>query len=166
MTALLPADEARPHPLDRVEELAEANDWLLDRSGDDEVNMIVAAGWGDLQLSLNWRDDYESLHVACAFDLKVPQARRGDIGRLLNLINEQLLFGHFDLWRQDGSVMFREGLVLTGGAGLTDAQCESLIHVALDTCTRYYPAFQFVIWAGKTPEDAIASCLLETVGEA
>jgi hypothetical protein len=33
-------------------------------------------------------------------------------------------------------------------------------------CERYYPAFQFVIWGGRSAADAIASSLLDTVGEA
>ncbi|CAN5311171.1 YbjN domain-containing protein [soil metagenome] len=165
MTALQQI-QSTPHPLDRVEELAEANDWVLDRTAEDEVNLIVGASHGDLQLSLSWRSDFESLHVACAFDLKVPPLRREEVGRLVNRVNELLLFGHFDLWRDEGSVIFREGLVLAGGAGLTDEQCETLIHVALDSCARYYPAFQFVIWAGKAADEAIAACLFETVGEA
>ena len=38
--------------------------------------------------------------------------------------------------------------------------------LAVAECERYYPAFQFVIWGGRTAEDAIASSLLDTVGEA
>jgi hypothetical protein len=82
------------------------------------------------------------------------------------MLNEQLYFGHFDLWRHDGSVMFRNSLLLAGGAGSNDAQCETLISLAVDACERYFPCFQFVIWAGKTAEDALAASLIETVGEA
>src|SRR5438876_3947650 len=93
----------RLSPLDRVERLANARDWFVDRAGDDEVNMIVGAQWGDLTVSLNWRDDVESLHIACSFDVRVPGGRREEIGRLVTMLNEQLYFGHFDLWRHDGT---------------------------------------------------------------
>jgi hypothetical protein len=62
--------------------------------------------------------------------------------------------------------LFRNGLLLTGGAQATEAQCEALIDLALDACERYFPAFQFVIWAGKSADDAMRSCLIETMGEA
>ena len=62
--------------------------------------------------------------------------------------------------------MFRNSLLLTGQADLNEAQCEALVHTGLDACERYFPAFQFAIWAGKSAEDAIRSSLLETVGEA
>jgi len=41
-----------------------------------------------------------------------------------------------------------------------------LIEIAITECERFYPAFQFVIWGGKSPAEAIAAAMLETVGEA
>ena len=57
-------------------------------------------------------------------------------------------------------------LLLTGGAEANDAQCESLIRLAVETCERYFPAVQFVVWAGRNAGEALESSLLETVGEA
>lgn len=154
------------NPIDRVEHIAHGHEWFIDRSAEDEVNMIVAATWGDMSISIHWREDFESLHIACSYDFKVPPARREEIGRLLNLVNEQLYFGHFDIWRQDGTVLLRNSLMLAGGARVTDAQCEALIRVSIETCERYYPSLQFVVWAGKSAEEALESSLLDTVGEA
>jgi hypothetical protein len=154
------------NPLDRVEHIAHGHEWFIDRSAEDEVNMIVAATWGDVSISIHWREDFESLHIACSYDFKVPPARREEIGRLLTLVNEQLYFGHFDIWRQDGTVLLRNSLMLAGGARVTDAQCEALIRVSIETCERYYPSLQFVVWAGKSAEEALESSLLDTVGEA
>jgi hypothetical protein len=154
------------NPLDRLEQIAHGHEWFFDRSSEDEVNLIVAANWGDLSVSIHWREDFESLHLACSYDLKVPANRREEIGRLLTLINEQLYFGHFDIWRQDGSVLLRDNLILSGGARATDAQCEALIHIGIETCERYFPCLQFVIWAGKGAEEALEASLLDTVGEA
>ena len=84
----------------------------------------------------------------------------------MTLINEQLYFGHFDIWRRDGILMFRDGLILSGGVEISEQQCEMLIRMALQSCERYFPAFQYVIWAGKPAEAAMESCLMETAGEA
>ena len=159
-------DTEPSNPLDRVERLAEARDWAFDRSTPSEVTMRIEGGWSDLSVSMCWRDDLETLHVAAAFDVKVPPARRDETGRLIARINEQLLHGHFDLWLSDGSLMFRNNLLLTGGAEANDAQCETLIRLAVETCERYFPAVQFVVWAGRNAEEALESSLLETVGEA
>ena len=104
-------------------------------------------------------------HCAVTPDLKVPEKRREEVVRLLSLVNAQLLLGHFDLWA-DGSVLYRNALLLTGKAEANDAQCESLIHLGLAAVQTYYPAFQFVIWAGHSAEEALDSALLETMGEA
>jgi hypothetical protein len=154
------------HPLETIEHLAHRYEWSVERSADDEINMIVAGSWTDLHLSLNWNDFLEGLHLACLFDLKVPERRRDEIVRLVAMINEQLFFGHFDIWHKEGSLMFRNSLLLTGQADVSEAQCEALVHTALNACEKYYPAFQFCIWAGKSAEEAIQSCLMETIGEA
>jgi hypothetical protein len=166
MTVALATRSDTSHPLETVEILADRNEWFVERSADDEINMIVAGTWTDLHLSLNWNDQLEGLHLACSFDLKVPPRRRDEIVKLVAMINEQLFFGHFDVWRNEGSLMFRNSLLLTGQADVSEAQCEALVHTALDACERYFPAFQFTIWAGKTAEEAIQCCLMETVGEA
>lgn len=159
-------DHAEYNPLDRVEMLAEDRDWPVNRSNVNEINLVVAASWCDLQLNLNWRDDLESLLAACYLESKVPQARRAEVARLTSLINEGLIQGHFDLWRENGTLLYRNGLILAGGAEASEAQCDTLIRLAIDSCERYYPAFQFVTWAGKTAEEAIEASLFETMGEA
>jgi hypothetical protein len=77
--------------------------------------MIVGRGWSDLHVSINWREDLDGLHIACSFDLKVPSNRRGEVAGWSTLINEQLLFRHFDLWATEGNAAVRNGLLLTGG---------------------------------------------------
>jgi hypothetical protein len=41
-----------------------------------------------------------------------------------------------------------------------------MIQLALAACERYFPALQFVIWAGRSAGEALDSSLLETMGEA
>lgn len=86
--------------------------------------------------------------------------------KLLALVNEQMWLGHFDMWSQEGVIMFRHALVLAGGATASDRQCEAILDAALDAVERYYPAFQFVVWAGKTARESMDTALFETVGEA
>ncbi len=165
MTAFAESNLKSSNPLDRVERLAETKAWNVDRTNDHEVVMLVGGGWADLNLSFTWRDDLESLHFACVLDLKVPEKRRDEVAKLLATINSQLVHGHYDLW-SDGSIVFRYALVLAGGARVNDAQCEAIIALGLQTTQTYYPAIQFVIWAGHSADEALKSALLETMGEA
>jgi len=62
--------------------------------------------------------------------------------------------------------MYRQALVLPGGMTASTAQCEALLAGALHACERYFPAFQFVIWAGKTAAEAMTAVMFDTAGEA
>ncbi|MNT93954.1 hypothetical protein D3C72_2355360 [compost metagenome] len=74
--------------------------------------------------------------------------------------------GHFDLWRQEEVVIFRQSLLLAGGAEPTNQQVEVLLSSALDACESYFQAFQFVVWSGMDAQRAVDAVLFETVGEA
>jgi hypothetical protein len=110
--------------------------------------------------------DIEALHLACAFDLRVPERRCTEVQALITLINERLWVGHFDHWVTEGIVMFRHALVLAGGTEASGKQCEALLGTALESCERYFTAFQFVVWAGKTAREALDAAMFETSGEA
>ncbi|MGD9786261.1 MAG: YbjN domain-containing protein [Hyphomicrobiaceae bacterium] len=153
------------HPIDLIEQMAVANDWDVDRTSDDELTLLIAGTWTDYQLTLNWRDDLETLHAACAFDFRVPEYRLNEMYRLIAQINEQMWIGHFDLWASDGLVMFRHSLLLNG-AVCTPRQSDALLKAALEACERYYKAFQFVVWAGKESREALVSAMFETEGQA
>jgi hypothetical protein len=56
--------------------------------------------------------------------------------------------------------------LLLAGADTHVGQCEALLRAALEACERYYQSFQFVVWAGKSPDEALAATLLETQGQA
>jgi len=98
--------------------------------------------------------------------LKVPDRLRNEVQHLISYINEQMWIGHFDLWKKDGLVMFRHALMLTGGIEASGKQCEALLGMALDACERYFPAYQFVVWAGKPAREALDAAMFETAGEA
>lgn len=154
------------NPLDVVERIASVNDWTFERAGDDEINILIKGRWNDYQVSFTWMGELEALHLACAFDIKVAERRRAEVQQLIAHMNEQMWIGHFDLWPDDGLVMFRHALVLTGGVEATDDQCKAVLGTAIDTCERYFPAFQFVLWAGKSAREALDAAMFETSGEA
>jgi hypothetical protein len=159
-------EETCGNPLDVVERMALTNDWSFERAGEDEIAILVRGKWADYRVSYTWMDDIEALHLACAFEFKVPDHCRTEVQHLLTLINEQMWIGHFDVWAKDGLVMFRHALVLAGGVTATDGQCEALLSTALDSCECHYPAFQFVVWAGKTARQALDAAVFNTVGRA
>ena len=154
------------HPLTVVESIAADNNWPFERSGEDEITIVSKGQWTDYQISFTWMHEIEALHLACAFDMKIPENRRSEVQRLVAAINEQLWLGHFDIWTHTGMIMHRQALVLPGGLTASARQCESMLAGTVHACERYYPAFQFVVWAGKSTAEAMAAAMFDTEGEA
>lgn len=154
------------HPVDIIERYANDNNWSFERPVIDEIALSVAGKLADYQLSFSWMDDLEVLHLACVFDLTVPELRVAEVYRLLSRINEQMLFGHFDFWETEGAIMYRQTLLLAGGVEPTHEQVEMLLSSALESCENYFTAFQYVIWSGANAARALDSVMFETQGNA
>ena len=75
--------ERQSNPVDMIEHLAGLNDWAFERAGDDEITISASGGWADYHVSFSWMEDDEAIHLACAFDLKVPEARKLEVMPLL-----------------------------------------------------------------------------------
>lgn len=160
------AFERQSNPVDMVEFVAAINDWSFERNCEDELGLCVDGEWTQYQVSFCWMEDVEALHTSCSFDFNVPEHRRDEVLKLLSLINGQVLMGHFDIWADEGTVIFRQSLLLSGGAEATNRQVEMLLSGATDTCEIYYQAFHFVVWSGLPAQQAINLVLFDTKGNA
>ena len=167
MTALSTETEiVATNPIDLVEEIVLANEWPHDRSSDEEMVVEISGRWCDYRLLFVWQEEISALHFSCSFDMKVPKARKLPVYELLAIVNEKMWLGHFDVCSDTGLPMFRHAVLLRGAMGASVEQIEDLVDMALTECERFYPAFQFVIWGGKTAEEAVISAMIEPVGEA
>ncbi len=154
------------HPMDIIEQVVSANDWLFDRCNDQEMSVQVPGHWCDFSLHFAWNEQAGAMHFTCAFDMRVPEERKQVVHELLALINEKMWMGHFSIWNEEGLPMYRHALPLRGSFGPSVEQMEDLVDTAIDECERFYPAFQFVIWGGKSAPDALTAAMFDTVGEA
>ncbi|HZB92524.1 MAG TPA: YbjN domain-containing protein [Stellaceae bacterium] len=167
MTALsLETAVIAANPIDLVEEIVQANEWAHDRASDEELVVEITGRWCDYRLLFVWQREINALHFTCAFEMKVPKARRGAVFELLAVVNERLWLGHFDLTAEMQSPAFRQGVLLRGASGASVEQIEDLVDIAVSECERFYPAFQLVVWGGKPAEEAIAAAMIDPVGEA
>lgn len=161
--------EASAPPLDMLEHYFGAHGWAFERQSDEEITASVEGSWATYKLRGLWREEERVLQFIAMPDIKVPEGKRAAIHETLGLINEQLWIGHFEMWSSDGTILFRHASMLADGGedgDLSLAQAETLVEAAIDECERYYPVFQFVLWAGKSPKDALEAALIDTVGEA
>ncbi len=153
-------------PLDMLASYFEANGWAFEHCGEDEIAASTRGSWTQYEIRAIWRPEDQVLQLLALPDIRVAEEKRAAIYEAIGLINEQLWLGHFELWSSTGVVLFRHGTLLGGGDTLSLDQAQLLVEAALDECERFYPVFQFVLWGGKTPAEAIAASMIETRGEA
>lgn len=151
----------RVNPLETFVRIAIAESYGHERIGDDELHINMAGLWCDHELSLSWDAQSELLSFVIMFDGRVPGGRTDSICRLLSLLNEQIDSGHFGFWQRESSLVYRHAMSLKGGAKISTEQALDMMSQALDAAERGYPAAQYVIWAGKSPEDALAEALVD-----
>jgi hypothetical protein len=154
------------NPLDLMEEIVSANEWLFDRASNEELAIEVQGRWSDYRIFAVWQHELGALQFSCQLELKVPQQRRAEVCELVSELNGRLWLGHFDLGPDMVMPTFRHTLLLRGGSGASSEQLADLVEFAIAECERFYPAFQFVIWGGKSASEAVASSILDTVGVA
>jgi hypothetical protein len=140
--------EQEAEPIDMLAAYFEAHEWPFEHVGEDEIVARHRGSW----------TEYE--------DIRVADDKRIAICETIALINEQLWLGHFELWSATSTLLFRHGALLGPSGSLTLDQAQLLVESAIDECERFYPVFQFVLWGGKSPAEAMAASLIETHGEA
>ena len=152
-------------PLDVVEHVLAAENLPFDRTEDGDLAFSLAGDWKDYELWFAWRPEGDCLQLCLSLDLDVTGEQRNAAYELMASINPRVWLGHFELW-EDGEIVFRHGMALSAGDQPTLAQTAAMIDVAMEAADRFYPAFDFLVRGSKSPQEAVAACMFETMGEA
>jgi hypothetical protein len=154
-------------PMDTVEAVIGADGrFVSERIDDGDLTFSAKSDWCEVTGYFSWREELPAVLFTVSFDLRAPKSRQADAARLTTMINENLWLGHFDLWSDDGAIVFRHAMPMIGRAELTPGEVQALLAAAMDAADRFYPAFNFLIWGGKTPDEALEIALFETHGNA
>jgi hypothetical protein len=153
-------------PLDSVEQAVIGEQFPYDREENGELHLSTPGAWRDHQIWFAWRPELDALHICASLDLKVPANKYREVCELVVRLNEKLWLGHFDIWAEDGGIVYRHAVSLPNGETVSPAQAATMIAAAREAGERFYPAFHFLVWGGKTIEEATAAAMFETAGEA
>jgi hypothetical protein len=154
------------HPIDIVETLAKHNKWDFDRIADDQIAMGVEGLWRTYSITLACSDYDETLRMICTFEMKPPAENLPQLFELLNLVNDQCWAGAFTFWKEQSLMVYRYGLVLSGGQYASAEQIDTLISNAVSSSERYYPALQLVVYGDQSPKSALQVAIAEAYGRA
>lgn len=153
-------------PLDVVERVLSAENLSFERTEDGDLAFAITGDWKDYELWFAWRPEADCLQLCLSIDMRAGAARRDLACTLTNLINQRVWLGHFEIWAEEGEVVFRHAMSLPEDDRPSTAQAASMIDAAVEAADRFYPAFDFLIAKGKSPEEAMSACMFETVGQA
>ncbi|WP_421701871.1 YbjN domain-containing protein [Aliiroseovarius sp.] len=154
------------HPIDIVEHIAEHHAWEFDRVADDQIAMAVEGQWRTYSITLAWSPYDETLRLICTFEMEPPEEKLPKLYEALNATNDKIWAGAFTYWHEQRLMVYRYGLVLTGGQFAGPEQIDRLIASAVGASERFYPAFQLVSWADREVEDAMQVAIDEAYGRA
>ncbi len=154
------------HPIDVVETLANHHAWDFDRVTDDQIAMQVSGQWRTYSLTLAWSHMDETLRLICTFEMEPPAHRIPALYDTINRCNDRVWTGAFTFWAEQRLMVWRYGLLLSGGQLPGHEQVDRLIRDAVASSERFYPAFQMATWAEQEPEQALKVAIAEAYGRA
>ena len=154
------------HPIDIVQHIAQDHDWDFDRIADDQIAMVVEGQWRSYSITLAWSGYDEVLRLVCTFEMEPPREKMPVLYEMLNEVNDQCWAGAFTYWDEPKLMVYRYGLVMTGGQEVNPDQIDTLINAAVMSAERYYPAFQLAVWGDRTPKQALEVAIAEAYGRA
>lgn len=154
-------------PMETVEAVIGSDDrFACERSEDGDVHFSFKCAWGETCGYFSYREELPALLFTLGLDLQAPVSRRVEATRLAAQINENLWLGHFDVWSDDGTIIFRHAMPMIGRSDISIGEVQAMLAAALDAADRFQPAFHFLILAGMSSDDAAKAALFETAGEA
>lgn len=159
--------ESFSDPMDTVEAVIASDDrFAAERAEDGDIHFSFKCSWGETAGYFSYRDELPALLFTLGFDLQAPPSRLVEAVGLAGRINENLWLGHFDVWTDDGTIIFRHAMPMIGRAEISVGEVQAMLAAALDAADRFQPAFRFLILAGMSSEDAAKAALFETAGAA
>lgn len=154
-------------PMEMVESCLAVAGWEFQRDEDGTtIQCLADTRWGEMGGMFASRREPPALHFSITLDVKPTQARRAQIAELVMMANERLWLGHFDYWADEGVIIYRHALPMLDRIEPEAGEVRAVLAAGLDAVNMFVPAFNFVIWAGKTPAEAMEAAMFETAGEA
>ena len=166
MSELRILDNHEDNPIDRVEDVLSAHNWVFERVNDEELAVQVKGKACSYRLFFIWQEDMNALQFCAQYDMSINNDIRERITKTLANINEDLWMGHFDLPQDTGIPSFRHTCLIRGMSdGAIADMIEDMMDIALVQCERHHAAFQLLSHSGANDDTMISLALMETVGE-
>ncbi len=103
-----------------------------------------------------WQEDAQRISFWVREIMRLPEGKRISACVLMNMINWGLALGDFEMDMHDGELMVNLTFDVEDGT-LGSRQIATHLMAVIEIADLYYPAFQKLVWADMSPEEALAS---------
>lgn len=142
MSAQIDIRDESVNPLDSVEEILNAHNWVFNRMNNDELIVSVKGKACNYRLFFIWQEDMNAMQFCCQYEMNLDNANTGLAAEALMHMNENLWMGHFDIPQDTKIPSFRHTCLLRGVNGPSNIEhIEDLVDISLAQCERYYSVF-------------------------
>lgn len=148
-------DGRAPNVLDQVAEMMHLAAYPVKQLGDRELLVDVRAEISSYPIYIFWWPEQNSFMQSAMIDL-VVEKEQVEVYKLLALINSELLYGHFDIDPDHGTLMFRNTQIVPPDTKFAKELVDTFIDEAVDQCEKYYAALVLVLRDRMTAKEALA----------
>lgn len=154
-------DEAYLHPLDNVESVLAGNNWVYNRTHDDELMVKISGRNCSYNLYFIWQENMGALQYVCEYDMNIDAGNRGIGFETIMEMNAALWMGHFEVDLQSLTPSFRYTLL----QGSHAQRIEDLVDISLAQCERYQPVFQVLSQDAPADTRSLSLAMMDIIGE-
>ena len=153
------------NPINIFEKIVISNNWAFERPFDEEIYVEVPNKYSNLIFQISWSRKEQTIDLKASFYIKMDFSRNDEIYKLLNLINYSTNIGHFQI-NESKYPTFKYSIIFNDIKNLKHDILKRTLNHAISESEKFFPAFQLVLWAGKTAEEAILFSDFTTEGKA
>lgn len=161
------------NPLDHVEDVLAAHNWVFNRMNDEELIVEVTGRNCSYRLLFVWQDDMSALQFCCQYNLNVQEHKMEAASKALMNINQALWMGHFEIPSDTRTPAFRQTCLFRGlNSGVNSdsgaEHIEDLVDIALVQCERHYAVFYVLsgdVSNDFSHKDDLSLAMMDVAGE-
>lgn len=166
MTKLSKSWATEPSPLEAVEGFISTQEWPYIWIDQDELAFEIPGKWGLYKMFFVWKEEIQVVHMSCVLGLKFTPEQKKSLYELINIINQRLWIGHFELCSNEKSPVFHHSHLISRASEMGLDKVQVFINLAHAEAEQYYPAFKLVLENGMSAKQAVEAAILDVEGEA
>ena len=130
--------------------------WPFEQLADEDVVRVVFQGdHAQFNCFGQAREEQSQFLFYSLCPITIPEHKRAEMAEYITRANFDMSIGNFEMDYADGELRFKTSIDVEG-TELTDSLMKPLIYANVLMMDQYLPGMMAIIYADKSPEDAIA----------